>query len=165
MFNQNIKFVKNKIKTHFFPKKTSKQIKTKTKSKNIFSQNPSNKRKTREPSQNIISSKKTCEFRTNLGGQTFSWNFWKCWPNDIFFGKAHEVRSTRTLVVQTCTENVRLPISMQALIWFPEVLRITLTFERLWESRQKRLKNDLTVDNYWRKKKEMRGGVEGHLIF
>ena len=166
MFNQNIKFVKNKIKTHFFPKKNVQtNKKTQTKPKSIFFAKPKQQKKNKgtEPKHHFL--KKTCDFRTNLGGQTFSWNFGKCWPNDIFFGKAHEVRSTRTLVVQTCTENVRLPISMQALIWFPEVLRITLTFERLWESRQKRLKNDLTVDNYWRKKKEMRGGVEGHLIF
>ena len=79
--------------------------------------------------------------------------FWKIITKLYFFGKAHEVRSTRTLVVQTCTENVRLPTSMQALIWFPEVFRIALTFERLWESQQKRLKNALTVDNYSRKKK------------
>ena len=165
MFNQNINFVNTKPKLHFSRKKTTKQIQNKNKTKIHFFATP-NQSQTKKGNQTKTSFiRKNNYFRFNLGGQTVSEKLQKKLAKCFFFGKSHKVRSTRKLVVQTCAENVRLPTSMQALIWFPEVLRITPTFERIWESRQKPLKNDLTVDNYSRKKKEMRGGVEGHLIF
>ena len=150
MFNQNIKFVKKtKSKLIFSRKKTSKQIKSKSKTKKrFFRKTQATKEKQGNRAKTSFLQKKHANFEQIWEAKHFLEILENADQMIFFFGKAHEVRSTRTLVVQTCTENVRLPISMQALIWFPEVLRITLTFERLWESRQKRLKNDLTVDNY-----------------
>ena len=62
-------------------------------------------------------------------------------------------------------QNVRLPTSMQDLIWFPEVFRIVFRFERSWESRQKPLKNDLTVENYSRKEKRCAWRIRGTFSF
>ena len=62
-------------------------------------------------------------------------------------------------------QNVRLPTSMQDLIWFPEVFRIVFRFERSWESSQEPLKYDLTVENYSRKEKRCAWRIQGTFSF
>ena len=116
--------------------------------------------------ETLIFWKKNMQSLKNLGGQTVSPNFGNSWANVFFL-----LESTTKFVspenwwFKRVLQNVRLPTSMQDLIWFPEVFRIVFRFERSWESSQEPLKYDLTVENYSRKEKRCAWRIQGTFSF
>ena len=121
--------------------------------------------KWREPNQNLVFLKQEhAKFENCWRPNRFS-KFWK--QLSIFFLLASTTKfvSPENWWFKRVLQNVRLPTSMQDLIWFPEVFRIVFRFERSWESSQEPLKYDLTVENYSRKEKRCAWRIQGTFSF